>query len=84
MIPTLLLVGLLAGGFLAEQRRLRLAVVGAAVSLSWGLAVGLTAASLSTFVGGTALGALNVAVGVVVGAGIRKLFRASLDRGLRA
>ena len=43
------------------------AVTGLALSVVWGVIVGVNDARLATFVGGTGLAAANVAVGAVAG-----------------
>lgn len=70
MIPVLFLVGLIAGAYVHHaRRRARLAWV--LVSLAWGVMVGLDAGSLRTSVAGTALAALNLLAGRLVGSVLR-------------
>ena len=71
MIPTVLLPGLLAGVLLGHRAPGRLLLVGGVVAVLFGLAVGISDDSLSTFAGGTALSAVNVAVGALVGTALR-------------
>jgi hypothetical protein len=64
----MLLVGLIIGTLVHDDRSLhRSAVLGAVVSVMWGLVVGVGASSLSTVVFGTILGLINVFFGALVG-----------------
>jgi hypothetical protein len=77
VIPTMLLVGLAVGALVHDARTLhRSLMLGAGVSVLWGIVVGLGASSLIVVVGGTALGLANVAVGALVGWGLRSTLRA--------
>jgi len=81
MIPNLLLVGLVAGAFVHDRTSLvRWAAVGGAASALWGIAVGVTAGSIATFWGGTALGMANFLVGSAPSAGLRGV----IDLGRRS
>ena len=56
MIPSLLLVALVLGTLIHDRASLRRSVaVGAAISLFWGVVVGVGDASATTAAGGTAL-----------------------------
>lgn len=69
MIPTLLLVGLVVGAFVHDRPSSgRSVVVAVAVSLLWGVGVGVSNRSPATFVGGTGLAFANVVIGAVVAA----------------
>jgi uncharacterized RDD family membrane protein YckC len=67
MIPTMLLVGmftaLFALGGVSQRTVGAMLIVGA---VAWGLLVGISASSWTVWLGGTALGAVNAAVGVAV------------------
>jgi len=80
MIPTVILVGLVAGAALGHRRLGWLAVVSAATSLLWGVLVGVIAESVATFLGGTSLATANFAVAAVAGLGVHTLYRAALVR----
>jgi predicted Co/Zn/Cd cation transporter (cation efflux family) len=78
VIPTAPLAGLIAGGLIGERRTLmRSVVVVVVVPLRWGIIVGVAASSIAVIVGGTALALANVAVGALVGSGVRALLRAA-------
>jgi hypothetical protein len=73
MIPPLLLIGLVTG-FVA---RLKVSLlVGVALALAWGLAVGLADESWVTAFGGMGVGAANLATGLAFG----RLLRWSVTR----
>jgi hypothetical protein len=81
VIPTMLLVGLVVGGFVYDRRSLtRSCIIGAVASLLWGILVGVGAMSLLAAVGGTFLGVVNVAAGAVVGSSLGTACRAMLGR----
>lgn len=68
MIPTVILVGLVAGLVLgAPSRFVPLAVVGVAAALGWGLLV----ADQGAFIGGALVAIPNYIVGVLMGLSIR-------------
>jgi hypothetical protein len=76
VIPTLLLVGFAVGILVHDRVSLRRSIaVGAAVSVLWGVVVGVADASTTTAVGGTALGLANVVVGAAVGKAVRTTWR---------
>jgi hypothetical protein len=78
VIPTLLLVGLGVGVLIHDPASLRRSLaVAAALSLLWGVVVGVAAANALTAVGGTALGLANVVVGAAVGAAVGATWRAA-------
>jgi hypothetical protein len=84
VIPTLLLVGLAVGIVIHDRVSLRRYVaVGAAVSVVWGVVVGVADASAATAVGGTALGLANVVVGAAVGTAVRATWRVAGVAGHR-
>jgi hypothetical protein len=68
VIPILLFAGFLAG---AAARLRSAAVVGAVVSLAWGVQVGVTDGGAAVSVVGVLLAVANFAVGWLVGAGWR-------------
>lgn len=79
MIPTLLLAGLVVGAFVHDGLSFgRSIVAGVAVSLLWGVGVGVGNRSVTTFLGGTALAFANVSVGAAVTALTRTLLRLTL------
>ena len=81
MIPTMLLVGLIIGALVHDDRSLhRSAVLAAAASVMWGLVVGIGSSSLGTVVFGTILGMINVFVGALVGWGLGATVRAIRER----
>jgi hypothetical protein len=72
----MLLVGLIVGALVRDERTLRRSVLlGAAASLLWGIVVGVGAESLLIVVAGTAIGLVNVATGALVGWGLRSALR---------
>jgi hypothetical protein len=72
----MLLVGLVVGALVRDERTLRRSVLlGAAASLLWGISVGVGAGSLLIVVAGTAIGLANVAAGALVGWGLRSALR---------
>jgi hypothetical protein len=74
--PTMLLVGLVVGAFVHDDRSLnRSFILGAGASVLWGFVVGVATSSLLNVVGGTAFGLVNVAAGAFVGWGLRSVFR---------
>ena len=76
-MPTMLLVGLVLGALVHDDRSHRRSVMlGAGASVTWGIVVGVGASSLGAVVGGTALGLVNVIVGALVGWGLRSAARA--------
>lgn len=76
MIPTLLLVGLVVGAFVHDRASLvRSATIGAAVSVLWGVGVGVADGSIATFLGGVAFAVANVVAGTVLSASVRRLAR---------
>jgi hypothetical protein len=78
MIPTLLVVGLAVGIAVHDRVSLRRSlVIGAAVTVLWGIVIGVGDRSLSTFFGAAVLGLANIVVGAVLGAGTRNAFRLS-------
>lgn len=79
MIPTWILLGLIAGGWFGHRRPKALLIVAVATSVLWGLMVGIGSSDADVFVGGTALAFANYAVGALFGVGIRALL--SLGRG---
>ncbi len=82
MIPTLLLIGLVVGAFIHDRASLvRSAAVDAAVSVLWGIGVGLADGSIATFFGGVLFAVANVVVGTVLSASVRTL--ASVAVGAR-
>ena len=80
MIPSLILVALVAGSVLGLRRPAPLAVVGAVASLYWALLVAVGAGEPATFLGGAALALVNLVVGGLVGLGIHGLLRAVTAR----
>jgi len=79
VIPTLLLVGLVVGAFVHDRASLvRSAAVDAAVSVLWGVGVGLANGSIATFFGGVVLAVANVVVGTTVSASVRTLASAAV------
>ncbi|HET8929572.1 MAG TPA: hypothetical protein VFN21_02835 [Acidimicrobiales bacterium] len=73
MIPTLLAVGLLIGLVLAT-RRVALPVTVGVIAVVWGVGVATgDDASVATGVAGFALALVNLAVGAVIGLGVRAL-----------
>jgi hypothetical protein len=77
VIPTMLLVGLVIGALVHDDRSLtRSFMLGAGASVLWGVVVGVGASSPLVAVGGTAFGLVNVAAGALVGWGLRCAFRA--------
>jgi predicted Co/Zn/Cd cation transporter (cation efflux family) len=82
VIPTLLLVGLVVGAFVHDRASfVRSAALGAAVSVLWGIGVGLADGSIATFFGGVVFAVANVVVGTVLSASFRRL--ASVAVGTR-
>ena len=82
MIPTLLLVGLVVGAFVHDRATvMRAAVIGAVISLLWGVGVGVADDSIETVVGGTVVALANVLVGTALSVCVRRL--ASLFVGER-
>ncbi len=82
MIPTLLLVGLVVGAFVRDRATVvRSAVIGAVVSLLWGVGVGVADGSIETFVGGAVVALANVLAGISLSAGVRRV--ATLSVGER-
>jgi hypothetical protein len=76
VIPTLVLVGLALGVLIHDGASLRRSIaVGAAVSVLWGVAVGVAAANALTTVGGVSLGLANVVVGAAIGAAVSATWR---------
>ncbi|HET6951648.1 MAG TPA: hypothetical protein VFI47_14800 [Acidimicrobiales bacterium] len=76
MIPTLLLVGVVVGAFVHDRASLaRSATIGAAVSVLWGVAVGMADGSIATFFGGVVFAVANVVAGTVLSASVRRLAR---------
>jgi predicted Co/Zn/Cd cation transporter (cation efflux family) len=74
VIPTLLLVGLVVGAFVHDRASLvRSAIIGATVSVLWGLGVGVANGSVVTFFGGVAFALANVLAGTVLSAGVRSI-----------
>ncbi len=72
MIPTMLLAGLCFGALVHDGRSLtRSLMLGAVVSVLWGILVGIYASSLIVAAGGTALAVINVALGALIGWGLR-------------
>lgn len=72
MIPTMLLAGVGVGALVHDGRSLtRSLMLGAVASLLWGILVGIDASSLIVAAGGTALAVINVAVGALIGWGLR-------------
>jgi hypothetical protein len=74
VIPTLLVLGLVLGSFVHDRRSAVLAAtVVVAVSMVWGITVGLADDQLATMFGGPALGVGNLAVGVLVAPSFRSI-----------
>ena len=81
MIPTMLLVGLVVGALVHDDRSLnRSFILGAGASVLWGIIVGIGASSPLVVVGGTAFGMVNVAVAAFLGWALRSGFRAIGNR----
>ena len=79
MIPTLLLVGVVAGVFVHDRASLaRSATIGAAVSVLWGVAVGTADGSIATFFSGVVFAVANVVAGTVLSASVRRLARVAI------
>lgn len=87
MLPTVILFGMIAGGFaVSAQRRSRCrrALISTlAIAVAFGVCVGVADQSLGTFAAGTLLALANVAVGAVAGAGLAASLQASASTGLR-
>jgi len=67
MIPTVLLFGTIVGVIAVGGATARtVAVLLAAGAFAWGLQIGVIASSWTAVFGGTALGAVNAAVGTAV------------------
>ena len=80
MIPTVILLGLVAGVAVGARSRLfPLLVVGLLAAVGWGLLV----ASEGAFVGGALLAVPNYAFGAAVGVGIRYLISSTTSLGHR-
>lgn len=76
MLPTQILAGLIAGAFMRDRRSVRLpSAYGVALSVLWGIVVGIGESSGVVFVGGFFLALANFVVGAVVSAGICGGFR---------
>jgi hypothetical protein len=74
MIPTLILVGLVLGAFVhGRESFASCSVLGVVISLLWG--VGVADASVSTFVGATALAVVNLLVGAAVSTSLQNISR---------
>lgn len=73
MIPTLILLGLIAGAWFGHRQPKPLFVVAVATSVLWGVAVGVSSSDAVVFVSGTALAFVNYAVGALFGVGISAL-----------
>ena len=78
MIPTVLLAGFVAGVLLHAKAA---ALVGLVCAVLWGLFDVSDSGSFGTFVGGVGLGAVNAAIGVIVGCTCRWVW--SQTRGAR-
>ena len=89
MIPTVLLIGLVAGGFVrGRTSMMRIAIVGVAVSLPFGVWIGFIDGRLVAFVAGSGLSFANFLVGALLAAFLRRAATAVLgdlrsDRGSR-
>ena len=74
MIPTVLLIGMAIGAFVHDRATfVRSAVIGAVVSVLWGVVVGVADGSVATFVGGAALALAIVFVGSDLSACVRRV-----------
>lgn len=74
VLPTVLLIGLVAGFVVGTRSRLApLAIAGAVASIGWGLLV----ADNGAFAGGVLLAVPNFAVGATAGIGARSLVTAA-------
>ena len=72
MIPTVILIGLLLGLLVRDDRSLVSSVAGAGfVALVWAVLVGVSDSSFGTAIGGGALAVVNAGVGGAVGVAIR-------------
>ena len=84
MIPTLLIVGLAFGTSIHDRSSLMRAIpFGAAVSVLWGVIVGVGSASALTTLEGTAWGLANFVVGAAVGATVGIAGRATWSVAVR-
>ena len=76
MIPALLLIGLVLGGFVHDRRGALIAgVVAIALSLGWGTLIGVADGAVATAVAASLLGFANLLVGATVTASIRLVAR---------
>lgn len=76
MLPTQILAGLIAGVFMRDRKSIRLAsAYGVALSVLWGILVGIGESSGVVFVGGFLLALANLVVGAAVSAGVCGGFR---------
>ena len=69
MIPSLLLVGLVAGA--AARLKVSTVVVAVVTALLWGVVVGVASSDTTTFFAGAALALANIAVGLPFGSLLR-------------
>ena len=89
MIPTVLLIGLVARGFVrGRTSMMRIVIVGVAVSLLFGVWIGFIDGRLVAFVAGSGLSLANFLVGALLAALLRRAATAVLgglrsDRGSR-
>lgn len=76
VIPTLLLVGVVVGAFVHDRASLaRSATIGAAVSVLWGVALGIADSSIATFFGGVVFAVANAVAGTALSASVRRMAR---------
>ena len=74
MIPALLVLGLVLGAFAHDRgSEMLAATVVVAVSMAWGITVGVADDQLASMVGGAALGVGNLTLGVLVAASVRNI-----------
>ena len=76
MLPTQILAGLIAGAFIRGRQSTKLAsAYGVALSVLWGVVVGIGESSGVVFVGGFMVALANFVVGTAVSAGVCGVFR---------
>ena len=74
VIPALLVLGLVLGAFVHDRgSEMLAATVVVAVSMAWGITVGVADDQLASMVGGAALGVGNLTLGVLVAASVRNI-----------
>lgn len=74
MIPTLLLIGLVLGAFVRDQRTAKIAsAVVVVFAILWGAVIGIAEADPSTGAGAAAIGLANLAFAALLAAGGRRL-----------